>query len=640
MRSIRRLYFYLVAAISLEVVLWGLINLLRTTLSTGLVFPGADTLAQALALILVGLPILGLHWNWAQKAAASDPEEHAASLRAFFLYAVLLITLIPAVQNLLAFFNRTLVVAAGLESSRAFVGGTQSWIDNLIALALNLLAAAYFYRVVRADWASLAEKENFADLRRLYRFLWVLYALLMTIFGTQQMLRFLFSQPTAILGAPGREMFLNGLALALIGAPIWVYAWGLCQAALGQPGERGSALRLGVLYLLALAGVVAVLTTSGLLLNLILRRLLGADLPWPEFISQAGGPFSVGLPLAVVWAYYGRWLGLEIASASDAPRRAALKRIYLYILAIIGLVATFIGLALLLSFVIEVLTRQAIWGESLRSELSAAIATLLAGLPLWLFAWRPLQAEALASDDAGDHARRSLVRRAYLYLVIFATVIGGMISAIFLVYTLLFGFLDHRTENFLEEVFNGLQLLGLFGAFLAYHWTALRHDGGHAAEMLAARHAAFPVLVLESAGTGFAAPVVAAIQRSAPAIPVAALALEQGLPAEVEAIQAVILPATLVYSPPEALRVWLKNFPGQKIVLPVETSGWHAPLPALKNGGSWAAQVVRQMAEGQAVHVAPATSAWQVVGAVFAVLFGLQLLFILFSLGISLVVGG
>jgi hypothetical protein len=87
MKTIRRLYFYLVAAISLEVVLWGLINLLRTMFASGLTFPGADTLAQALALIFVGVPIFAVHWLWAQKTSARDPEEHSATLRAVFLYA-------------------------------------------------------------------------------------------------------------------------------------------------------------------------------------------------------------------------------------------------------------------------------------------------------------------------------------------------------------------------------------------------------------------------------------------------------------------------------------------------------------------------------------------------------------------------
>jgi hypothetical protein len=41
-----------------------------------------------------------------------------------------------------------------------------------------------------------------------------------------------------------------------------------------------------------------------------------------------------------------------------------------------------------------------------------------------------MQAEAHASGDEGAHARRSLVRRGYLFLVIFAAVIGGMSSGL------------------------------------------------------------------------------------------------------------------------------------------------------------------------------------------------------------------
>src|SRR5512133_1964430 len=217
MRSIRRLYFYLVALISLEVVIWGLVSLLRTTFSSGLTFPGADTLAQGLALILVGVPIFAVHWLWVQNASAKDPEEHSATLRALFFYAALLATLIPVVQNVLALLNRSLIVATGLESTRAFVGGTQSWVDNIIAIVLNLLAAGYFFNITRSDWASLSDKENFAGVRRLYRFIWVLYSLLMAVFGVQQILRFLFYLPTTVLGEPGREVFINGLALILVG---------------------------------------------------------------------------------------------------------------------------------------------------------------------------------------------------------------------------------------------------------------------------------------------------------------------------------------------------------------------------------------------------------------------------------------
>ncbi len=56
MKTIRRLYFYAVAFISLEVVLWGLIGLLRSMLSN-IIIDSAQALARALSLILVGVPI-------------------------------------------------------------------------------------------------------------------------------------------------------------------------------------------------------------------------------------------------------------------------------------------------------------------------------------------------------------------------------------------------------------------------------------------------------------------------------------------------------------------------------------------------------------------------------------------------------
>lgn len=640
MRTIRRLYFFAVAFISVEVVLWGLIRLLRATLSTGLILPGAETLAQALALILVGVPIFLLHWGWAQRAARTDGEEHAATLRAVFLYGILLATLVPVAQNLLALFNRSLVTLAGLESFRALLGGSQGWVDNLIAIFFNLVAAAYFYRVTQIDWLTLLDVENFRDVRRLYRYIWVFYGLLMLIFGAQLVIRFLFYIPTAILGASGREIFLNGLALILVGAPLWFWAWQTCQRALEEPQETGSLLRLGVLYVLSLAGVVTVLSSAGVLLDVLLRLALGQAFPLAELLSRLGGPVSIGVPLGVVWAYYGNWLGREIRGVESASRRAGLKRFYFYILSLIGLVAAFTGLALLFSFIVETLVSSSVlWGDTLRERLIAALATLLVGLPLWLVAWRPMQAEALSQDESGDNARRSLARRSYLYLVIFAAVIGGMVSAIGLFYNLLYALLGAAGDNFTRDVLNALQMLVLFSAFLVYHWSALRRDGGRKAESLLALQEQFPVLVFEQAGSGFAPLMQEAIKQVALNVPVAVLPLEDGLPEGAEAAQAVVLPSTLAFNPPEALRLWLKEYDGHKIIVPVETPRWYWPGGFPRNGVSAAAQMVRQLSEGQEVRTVAGTSTMQVVAYVFAILFGIQLLFMLFGLGISMVAG-
>ena len=160
MKSIRRLYFYLVAFISIEVVLWGLVGLLRSIVDRS-ISGGEDALAQALALILVGLPFFLIHWLWAQRVAAREEEEQNASLRAVFLYGILLATLIPVAQNLLSLIDRTFVELAGLGIGRAFSSfSRQTAADNLIAIMMNGIVALYFWNVLKLDWLKLTDREN------------------------------------------------------------------------------------------------------------------------------------------------------------------------------------------------------------------------------------------------------------------------------------------------------------------------------------------------------------------------------------------------------------------------------------------------------------------------------------------------
>ena len=162
-------------------------------------------------------------------------------------------------------------------------------------------------------------------------------------------------------------------------------------------------------------------------------------------IQKIGGPISIAIPLGLVWAYYGYWLNRHIEAAGDQVRQAGLKRLYNYILAFIGLVVAFVGMATLVSFLIDMLTGFGIvFSDSMRNSLAASLASLIVGLPLWLVMWRPMQAEAMAQGELGDHARRSLVRKAYLYLALFASVIGGMATAVGLVYNLLACSVDRR----------------------------------------------------------------------------------------------------------------------------------------------------------------------------------------------------
>jgi hypothetical protein len=641
MKTIRRLYFYAVALVSLEIVLWGLISLIRTSLA-GNIIPGADTLAQALALILVGVPVFLFHWLWIQRNAAKDEEEHGAMLRAVFLYGTLLITLIPAVQNGLALINRLLLQSSAMNVYRALLGTSQSWKDNVIAIIFNLIAAAYFYRILQFDWMTLKENDNFSIIRRIYRYTWLVYSLFMTVFGAQQIIRFMFYPPTNALGGYGLETFVNGLALLVIGTPIWVASWNICQGSLSEPAERGSLLRLAVLYALALAGVITVISSAGIILDLLLRLALGEPTTWTEFVRNIGGPLSILIPLAVVWAYYGRWLNIEIQAVSDTPRRAGMKRLYYYILSLIGLVAAFIGLALLVSVVIDQVTTSTLWGTTLRSRIAAAISTLVAGLPLWIAAWRPMQAEALASGDAGDHARRSLVRKSYLYLVIFASVIGAMSSAIALVYNLLSALLGSSNEYFFSNILNAIQLLVLFAGLLLYHLGILRYDNARSADSLVAKQNRFRVVVIDPGDRPFVIAITSAIQKQTPGMPLAIQSIGEPFPEEASDAQAVVMPAALALDPPEALRLWLDDFTGTKMAVAGETPGWvwsgQSQRP-LNGSAQQAALALRQLAEGQEVRSSGGTSAGMIVLYILAVLFGVQILFGLAAFLISAFIG-
>ncbi len=634
MKTIRRLYFYLVAFISFEVVLWGLIGLIRSIVNPDLITNSAQTLAQALSLILVGVPIFLIHWLWAQRASVREEEEKTATLRAVFLYGALLGTLIPVVQNLIALINRIFLDATNISHARALLGGAQSWSDNLIAVILNLLLASYFWNILRADWTTLTDTENFKDIRRLYRFLWTLYGLLMIIFGAQQILVYIFHLQTQVITSMGRETFINAAALLLIGAPIWFFSWRTLQDALSDPDEKESLLRLGILYLLSLSGVIVVLSAGGNLLYMILNRLFGEVLGWNNFIQNIGGPISLGLPFGVVWAYYGKWLVSQIGFDGQEPRRAGKKRIYFYILSLIGLVAAFVGMSSLLSFLIDFgIGDSSLSAGGFRQSLTGALSTLVVGLPLWLMTWRPMQAEALMDGDAGDHARRSIVRKVYLYLVLFGSVIGGMISAGGLVFTLISAMLGSSDPNFVNSIFNTLQALVLFVVLLLYHLSALRKDGLARADALEARQEAFGVLVFDNNGR-FGDAVKAAFMKHTPKIPVTVVNINEVIPEGLNP-SAVVLPVSLAVNTPENVEAWMRSFNGSRLIVEDDAAGIY-----WMNDFGQAAQSARTLAEGQELRPQSASktaSVWTTIAYVFAALFAIQMVFVLIAFGVSLV---
>src|SRR5512135_379482 len=140
MRTVRRLYLYAVSAISLEVLLWGMIGLGRSIVcQMYLRCNPTSIISQGLAAIIVGIPFFAVHWWLAQRSAQRDNEERASGIRALFLYGMVLGTLIPIVQNGLSLLDRLALRIVGMPASFAFLGSNQTNGDNLIAMVMNAI---------------------------------------------------------------------------------------------------------------------------------------------------------------------------------------------------------------------------------------------------------------------------------------------------------------------------------------------------------------------------------------------------------------------------------------------------------------------------------------------------------------------
>jgi hypothetical protein len=638
MNTVRRLYFYVVTLISAEVVIWGVINLLRTLID---VVPGGGTvneLSTGLSMILVGTPIFLLHWVVCQRDARRDVEERDTRLRAVFLYAMLAATLIPAVQNVLALINRPLMAFVGQDTSRAWIGAQQSLPDNLAAIAINLVAWFYFLRILGGEWLANLPSGYLAEVRRLYRYVWVVYGLGLMVTGVQQLISYLFMTGDGSLSMIG-AMVGNGLTLMLVGVPLWAYTSMSVHRTLVVESERRSLLRLVMLYAITLVSLLVALGAGLSFLTALFNWLLGEVHGAGEFFSNNSNSLALVIVAGVLWVYYGRLLHLAWAAEPDLNRRASLSRLYDYILSLLGTAAVWAGLWQLTGALID-LSMGGYLPLQVRGSVAAGLALLAEGVPLWLIPWPRLQTAAHHMDDPADHARRSLVRKAYLYLLLFVTVVGAMASAGAVLFLLLNQVLGNPNDDFARELLRRLDVLVLVGVWLGYHLAVLIWDGRLAHLALGRRHANFPALLVAAGESSFGVELQQALQRQAPQLPFFIHQVDEiPLDASLTAASVVLIPASLALDPPEGLRQWLKNYSGQRMVVSMPAEGWTwlgTQGRSLREQARETAAAVRQMAEGQPVKVAATAGAWVIAGYVLASLFGLQLLLGIFSIVMAL----
>lgn len=488
MLTVRRIYLYLVAAISLIGVTWAVIGLARLILSEGIGQGQIIGLASALAIIIVGLPIYLFHWLMAQRLAGQDEAERGALIRRLYYYAIMGAGAAPIISNIYRLVDNGLLALLGGTRPSYYPYDLTSG-EHLAALLIWSVVWLYTWRQVQADdqWlvaqAGAGGAVEHQGVRRLYRLALSLAGLVMIGWGAMGLLQTLFNLagtfplPTAVA---------NLSAKCLVGGAVWVSQWSLLQRTFfrSEPGEERSVLRKLYLYLAVFVFSTLAISSTALLLARLIELALGGEPSGEPLLSQLSNPLSLIVVGGVFWAYHWRVLQQDARQAPEGPRQAGVRRIYTYLVAALGLLVLATGIGGLLSQLIDLLTTPATIGFAYYREQVALFAAMtIVGLPVWFLPWRPVQGRALMLPDeaTGTDAaeeRRSTVRKIYLYFFVLVAALGFFGSVGWFVFHVLTALLGaDLPDDFSTQVLDALVIALLAAGVWLYHWFAIRQDG-------------------------------------------------------------------------------------------------------------------------------------------------------------------
>jgi ABC-type multidrug transport system fused ATPase/permease subunit len=269
--------------------------------------------------------------------------------------------------------------------------------------------------------------EGMSITRRVWLYLITLISLGIFAAGVGQLLTLLFdvtikgSYLTQVGGTSFNQQQLSlGLAMLVIGGPLWFFFWRAVQRRVkGNQEEIGAGIRkLFLNFILVETSIMGITATSDFL------RWLMAGVPLAEF-SPSG--LAIVIVAGIIWFYHWR-----VSESEGHPSAAAktLRRWYVYVLAGFGLVWLAVGLVQLINLAVVNLP---VWGNTLvrgqfwDNTAQMSIAMILLGGITWYFHWF-----RMAKGDSD-----STLRQVYFYLL---TISGGAITALVASTILLFRF--------------------------------------------------------------------------------------------------------------------------------------------------------------------------------------------------------
>ncbi|TMB56870.1 MAG: hypothetical protein E6J47_04035 [Chloroflexi bacterium] len=504
MQKARRIYLYLLSAISLGVLLTGLFLLLHVLLDVLGIGRGApigdggtdrQQLSVALALIGVGFPVWGVHWWLADRGLRPDApradEERGSGVRALYLSVVLGAALAFGAVAAVAVLRHLIGSVLGSQSDNL------SYDDLPASISLLLVAgAAWAYHVAirRRDMAGGPMTGAAAWLPRLYLYGAALITLQLMLSAFADLFRLLGEvlAPAAdgAFSDAGYRSYVaaDDISAVVVLAVAWLgHVW-YARRLVEDPGWRGASerparLRLAYFVAVILIAAIVVLVRGADAMRAILVPLFGAtqaldtNPTGADLVREVLVALAAGLLWAIAWRVHLGWMRGEALRQDAAERSRFAEQLQLHVVAAVGLGFGAVGLAWLLGITLDVLLgggRTAAADGFWHLELATFVPFAVLGTAMLLWAWSRAMVHYAAEPlrEAG-----SVVRRAYLLLALAASILTGVASLGVVLYRL-FGTILGVTlsGDTVSELSTPTGFLIVALAVALYHGVAQRRD--------------------------------------------------------------------------------------------------------------------------------------------------------------------
>ena len=508
--TIRRLYFYLVAFISLTAglsALRGLIEVLvpfwltgETLLETNSSNFVRDQIARQGGFLIVSTPVFLIHWRYI-RGLAEKPRESSAALRKLFMYACMALTLIVAIETLYQLIEGSVELLLGRSLAESALWPNQ-WLIHLLLAGTHLALFLYFAQQIQSDGDLGTEKGWAGTWRRLFQMIVGLTGLGLLITGAAGVLAFVwqmllefFSDITFMSAGVGwwQGSIANSVTNVMVGGLIWrlnLLRWDTLMAVRVEsgtkpfpPAEGRTALRRLYLYIATILSAISALVPAAVLLRMGILFLLGAgDSVNVNEISLQLGFLPIGI---LAWRWHWGQVSAEARHYEDSRESELVRRLYYYSIAATGLVLLWIGLVDLLRALLDFAVIGAASTENnFRTEqIATGISLIAVGAPVRVLHWRTAQHAAGQDGPVGRSERGSWPRRAYLYGIALVGALLILFELAQVIYRLfLWALADPNADPFGIETLDSLVRSGTAAIFWILHIIVIRADSQQADE--------------------------------------------------------------------------------------------------------------------------------------------------------------